>query len=270
MRNKKLFSFDELRDAEIIYNGGFLNGKIDYSQMYLIAKYMREVLGYGQVRLERELIAFCKNQNKNFNPVLEAGSIKKWIKVAMKYKLRKVDSIVITKKESEFLKSIEPIKDRKILFVTLVLAKALSQGREQSDGNYYIWYSNFQDVINLSKFTNVTETSLADIYHKYKQYFTFYNAEKELIKLLYTDNDIEGGDVIEDMNDIMGYYDSIFTLKKKPPVRIQNCIICEIELEKTGRSQKMCPTCAENKIRENQKLLMRKRRNALAISKGNG
>ena len=65
MRSKKIFSFDEKKDAEEIITNGFEKG-IDYSKMYVVAKYFRSISGFGAIRLERELIKFCKTQDANF------------------------------------------------------------------------------------------------------------------------------------------------------------------------------------------------------------
>ena len=125
MRSKKTFSFDEEKDAEQIIINGFENKAIDYTKMYVIAKYFKDKFGYGEIRLERELIKFCKQQDKNFNPIVDSDSIKKWVKSAMNYALRKIKNIIVSKKEIKFLKTIDNTKDRKLLFMTLVMAKAL-------------------------------------------------------------------------------------------------------------------------------------------------
>jgi hypothetical protein len=104
MRTKKHFSFDEEKDAEKIYNNGFLNGTIDYSQMYLVAKYIRQTCGYGEIRLEKAVIKFCENQDKNFNKITEADTIRKWVKSALNYDLRKIDSVTLSVKEIDILK----------------------------------------------------------------------------------------------------------------------------------------------------------------------
>ena len=124
MRSKKVFSFDEEKDAEEVIKNGFPNGTIDYNKMYLVAKYFRKSFKYGAIRLERELIKFCKDQDRNFNPVIDADSVKKWVKSAMNYELRKIDSITISQKEIDALKNIDQPHERKLLFITFVLSKA--------------------------------------------------------------------------------------------------------------------------------------------------
>jgi hypothetical protein len=229
MRNKKTFSFDEEGDALNILAKGFPNG-IDYSQMYLLAKYFRHTYGYGAVRLEKELVTFCKTQDENFNPITEADSIKKWVRSAMKYEMRKIDSVCISQKEIDFLKTVEIPKERKLLYTALVLSKALkkrhaSQQPEQLQisEHHYIHYGNFQDIIRLAGLKNISEIDLAGILHKHMTHLTFYKAEKELIRLDYAEAHGEGGIAIDDMTKIMDYYSMLFEKSKFKPSYCSNC-----------------------------------------------
>jgi len=252
MRNKKVFSFDEERDAEQVIREGFPNGAIDYSKMYLVAKYFRQKFNYGEIRLERELIKFCKTQDKNFNPVVDSESIKKWIKAAMDYNLRKIESVTISQKEIDFLKGINVSKDRKLLFLTLILSKALKKiehTKQAVSDKYYIRYNNFLDIVRLAGISNVSEVGLADIIYKYREYFTIYSPERELLKINYADPTGEGVE-IDDMDRIMDYYNLFFENKK-------NMIFCEVcgkQVEKNNNKQKYCKECstARRKLQVNK------------------
>jgi hypothetical protein len=248
MRNKKSFSFDEEKDAEKLYNDGFQDGSIDYSKMYLVAKYIRQTFDYGEIRLEREIIRYCKKQDKNFNPIKEADYIKKWVRSALTYDLRKIENVSISNKEVEILKSITSNKDRKLLFTTLIFSKALKKGSVKRDksklktsDNYYIHYNNFSDIIRLSRLNNVTETDLADIFHTHREHFTFYNAERELIRINYTDSNYLKEIVITDLNNIMDYYNIIFETHRPAAY----CIRCGNEIKKNSNKQKYCKSCAK-------------------------
>lgn len=266
MRNKKSFSFDEEKDAERLYNSGFANGNIDYSKMYLISKYIRQTFDYGEIRLEKEIINFCKNQNKNFNPVLESSAIKKWVKSAMNYDLRKIDSVSISQKEIDLIKTINSNKSRKLLFVILIFSKALKKSnvkrnktKLKTSENYYIHYNNFGDIIRISRLSNMSEIDLADILHENREHFTFYNAERELIRVNFVDNNPKKEIVISDLNNIMGYYNIVFEEHKPASV----CIICGKPIKKNSNKQKYCKNCAKiiaNKKRKNLMQKLRKRR----------
>ena len=258
MRNKKEFSFDEETDAEAVIKDGFPNGNIDYSKMYLVAKYLRKNLKYGAVRLERELIHFCQTQNPNFNPIIESEALKKWVNSAISFGLRKVNSVTMTQKEIDFLKTIKIIKDRKILYITLLFSKALKQGSTKlikgkvklsTSPHYYVHYSNFQNILRLAGIKNVSDLGLALIYRNYHDCFTFYNAEKELIRLEYVDKEGSGIE-IENMDDLMSYYDAFFGKSSL------NCEKCGKTIEKTGNNKKYCNSCAREIKAEKDRVRM--------------
>jgi len=264
MRNKKLFSFNEERDAEKIVLNGFENGKIDYSQMYLVAKYFRTNFNYGEIRLERELIEFCKKQDENFNPIIDAESIKKWIKSAMKYGLRKIDGIAISQPEITFLKTITIPKDRKLLFSALVISKALKKGntkRNQKDfkhsDNYYIRYGNLSDIVKLSGLTKITEVGLMKIFHKYLEHLTTYSPEQELIKLNYANDETKGAIEISNMDKIMEYYELLLG-KGSDTYSGVFCEVCGNEIVKASNKQKYCKNCAKTRRKEQVKKSVRK------------
>ena len=263
MRNKKVFSFNEEKDAVEIIKNGFPNGVIDYSAMYLVAKYFRQTMKYGAIRLERELIKFCKEQDKNFNPVVDAESIQKWVTSAMNYDLRKIENITISQQEIDFLKTIESSKDRKLLFMTLVLSKALKHRgtrRKKTEfkisDNYYIHYNNFSDIIRLSGLKNVSEIDLADVYSKYSEHLTFYHAEKELIKINFIDKHSENGIVVDNLNETLKFYDALFGKNAS----VSHCVDCGRQMIKSNNKQIYCKVCAFKHKNEQDKIRMKLKR----------
>lgn len=263
MRNKKSFSFNEEKDAEKLYNDGFQDGKIDYSKMYLVAKYIRQIFDYGEIRLEKEIIRYCKKQEVNFNPIKEAGYIKKWVKSALNYDLRKIESVSVSIKEIETLKQINSNRDRKLIFTMLIFSKALKKGSVKRDKsklktseNYYIHYNNFPDIIRLSRLNNITETDFADILHEHRECFTFYNAERELIRINFTDTNYDKEIIITDLSNVMDYYNIVFETHRP----VDYCKRCGKEIKKNNNKQKYCKSCAKTIKTEQQKIIMRKRR----------
>jgi hypothetical protein len=261
MSSKKIFSFDEEKDAEIAIEQGFENSLIDYNKMHLIAKYFRDKFNYGAIRLEREIIKFCKEQNKNFNPVTEAESIKKWVRSAMNYDLRKVEGVTISQVEIDTLKEVELEKDRRLLFATLVFSKALRNSStrrknaiKRTTDNYYIRYNNLLDIIRVSGVKNVSELNFIRILHKYKKWFQSYSPEKELIKILFIDHVQENPIEITEMDDIMRYYEIYYGKM------LTECEDCGKLFSRKANNQTRCTECSLKKRRETQRELMRKRR----------
>jgi len=246
MRTRTPFLFNEKTEVERIIKEGFPDNKIDYGRMYMVAKYLKEKFKYGEIRLERELIIFCKTQDKDFNPIVEADSIKKWIKSAVTYELRKINSVSISQKEIEFLQTIDIQKDRKLLFSALVLGKALKRlGIKKKDKrknnpskSIYIRYSSFRDIARLVKMDSIGDYALGDIFHKYIQegYITSYSPEKELIKLNYADENPEKLIEIKDLDDITKFYTETFSSHSL-------CSICKKPFVKKSNRQRVCLEC---------------------------
>ena len=262
MRFKKEYSFDEKKDAEYIIEHGFSEGKINYGDVQKVAKYFRNVSGFGAVRLEREIIKFCKEQDSDFNPIIERESIKKWVKSAMTNTLRKIDEIVITHYEMDKIKTVTNLKHRKLLFATLVLAKAIKKGKtginkkETVSDKYYIQYDKLLDIIRLSK-VQMTEIQLCDIFYEFGQQglLTFYNPEKELILLNFTNDDDKKAITITDPNQFLEYYKVYFGGD------MINCSVCGKEIVKNSNSRTMCEDCAKEKTKQRKAQWIKNKRN---------
>lgn len=245
MRFKKDYSFDEKKDAEDIIEHGFPEGKINYGDMQKVAKYFRNVSGFGQTRLERELIKFCKEQDESFNPIVERESIKKWIKSAMTNTLRKVNEIVITEPEVEVIKKVKDLKHRKILFATLIIAKAIKQGKtsiakkESTSEKYYIQYGRFMDIIRLAK-VQITEVQLCDILHNFVEegLIELYNPEREVISLSFVNNYAPKVFSFLEPEKFNDYYNQYFNGK------IIYCKTCGKEMVKKANNHTRCDECA--------------------------
>jgi len=214
--------FNEEVEAEHIIADGFERGMIDYGKMYVVAKYFREKYVYGEIRLEREIIRFCQSIDPHFNPITQAEYIKKWVRSAMQYDLRKINEVYISKRDVSFLETIENNRDRKILFAVLVLAKAMKKSgtrRKQEEyktsDNYYIRYNNLADIIKMSG-VKVSEVMIADILHNYERYFTFYTPNKELIKVEFVDKLDTEEIKIDDLGDVSEMYEKLFEKKEMP------------------------------------------------------
>lgn len=252
MRTKKDFLFNEMDEAEKIITDGFENNKIDYGKMYLIAKYMKDKNNYGALRLEKELVDFCVKTDKEFNPVTQRSYIKKWVSSAMGYSLREITEIYISKKDVEFLKTIPAEKDRKILFATLIIAKALKisgtrrKKKEYDKSNrYYIKYNNLSDIARISAIPNFTEIDVADLFHKYIEHFDIYPPEKELLGVRFVDKEDSKDIRITNFNDVSDDYNFLF----KDYVGVGVCKVCGANFDRANNRQKYCKECS-TKIRK--------------------
>lgn len=268
MRANKAFMFNEEVEAEHIIANGFEKGVIDYGKMYVVAKYFREKYQYGEIRLEREIIRFCQTIDKHFNPITQADYIKKWVRSAMDYNLRRINNIYISNKDISFLETIENQRDRKLLFAVLVLAKAMKKSgtrrkktEYKSSDNYYIRYSNLADIIKMSG-VKISEVQLADILHVYEKYFTFYSPNKELIKVEFVDKSDKEEVLVDNLKDVTAMYEKLFVKKEISFV----CERCGEEFIKTGRYQVYCKECATIQKQEKDRDRIRQKREKKSMS----
>jgi hypothetical protein len=259
MRTKKLYSFDEKKSAEETLLKGFPNGKIDSGEMSVVAKYFRNIRGLGAVKLERELISFCQSQDPDFNPIIEAHTIKGWIKFALENNLRKVNPITITHNEIETIKTIINLKERKILFAILVLAKALKQGGTrknkitQTSEKYYIHYNNIPTIIHLSE-SKITEKEFAKVLRLFRErgLLFYYSPEKELIRLEFVNNDGPVAMTIDVPEKAMEYYRAFFGGDA------YYCPNCGKETIKNSNRQEKCDECSRITRKEKEKERLKK------------
>lgn len=246
MKFDKKYSFDEEAEAVEILKNGFPDGNINYIGMQKVAKYYRNVLNFGKKRLENAIIDFCKQQNPDFNPVIEAESIKKWIRSAETHNLRKINEIIITKSEMDAIKGIKNLKNRKVLFATLVLAKAVKQGKTgkaistKNTDKYFINYSNLLDIAKLSGM-KITEIQIADIFYEFGKdgLMTFYSPERESILLTFTNDASEVALTITNPENFMDYYKEYFGGD------VIACSICGAEVIKKSGTHTRCESCSK-------------------------
>lgn len=116
----KSFLYDESETATIIYNNGFTNG-YDRREAYLLAKYFRHILGYGDIRIKKKIIEFCSKE-KYFNSVTEASRIKSFVKNS-KHEFVINTSVFITKDEIDRVRPVKSFDAQKVYLALLVIAR---------------------------------------------------------------------------------------------------------------------------------------------------
>ena len=246
MRIKKYFIFDEETKAKQIIKNGFPDNKIDYGEMYLVAKYFRQKYNLKEKELREILIKFCKKQDGEFNPIRDSKNLRKWIKSAMNYNLRIINSITISENDINFIKKIETERDKKIFFAILVLVKSFKKGStrigidyKKSD-KYYLRYSNLGDIIKIAGLKNTKDVDIAKIIYNYQEHFTFYMPEKELIRVEWIDKTPQGEITISEFDNLLSLYAILFGEK------FERCSICGKEYIKKSNRQKYCEKCVED------------------------
>jgi hypothetical protein len=251
---KKRFIYSETHKAEELINNGFPNREINYGEMYVVAKYFRLVQGLGEKKLEKRLIEFCTKQSKDFNPVLDADYIKKWVRHAMKSDhMREIDKLIITQAEMEKIKSIKDLHHRKVLFALLVFAKSSA---EKISEKYFVNFSRFKDVIELLDF-RMTEPSLINVLSIFYdlKLITIYSPEKELLRVDFANDNSPMALTIKQIDRSLEYYKTYFGGVSG------YCADCGHEIVKKSNSQVRCEQCSLIKKKADNLAIKTKKRN---------
>lgn len=117
------FIFDELKNDENIINSCSFDGISVNSMIYKLAKYNFYVNKMTDEQNYDAISDYMKAHLCGFVGTDWDESIKNCIKSCKKSPYKKVDSVKITKKELDYIKSFNDIKKEKVLFVMLCLAK---------------------------------------------------------------------------------------------------------------------------------------------------
>jgi len=114
------FLYNEEEMAKKVFTNGFTDN-YDRREVLLYAKYLRHVLGYGDVKIKKKIIEFC-SKTPLFNPVTESAQIKFYVKNSKKKFFVKT-SVFITVSEIQKAKQVKNFDAQKVYLALLVLAK---------------------------------------------------------------------------------------------------------------------------------------------------
>jgi hypothetical protein len=230
----KPFFYDEEELAKKVYSDGFTNREYVQYEAYLVAKHLRWNFGYKDAGVKKELIAFCKDSEQNFNPVLLRNKINKAVRDSKTEWKKFVDPVCITQKELDAIRTVKDFKAQKILLGFLVFAKR--------DGGY-VYYNRWTDI---KRMVGVNATTHQIRYYTYlygeltkgskNQFVTFIDAEisKPVIKIL---NDKELYGLGKEYERVIGG-------------ELEYCKKCDREFIRQGKNHNYCDDCSEERRKE--------------------
>ena len=204
----------------------------------LVSKYYHE-LGCNKPKVRELLEAFIVRNDPNYNIVRMSNLIDSAAKNAGKKKLLQIDSIPITHAEIGVVDGLSSMRERKILFTLICLAKLSNEINSNDTG----WVNkSVRDIFELANMYSMT---------KEKQHLLLHN--------LYTQGFIEFGKRVDNMNMRVTClnYDSDPCLMIYDYRNLGNqylrylgepffeCESCGLVVRKTVNNIKYCPLCAK-------------------------
>ena len=206
-----------------------------------ITRYNLHVLGKNDIENYNSTVAWMKKHQDNFEESAYSNSISKAIKSAKKREFYKTDVIIITKNELETIKSVENIREEKILFVLLCMAKQQAISIGFTDG--LVKYS----IVDLCRMARISvpaddrEYILHDILMKGLISCPKKNDTK-CLKVNFIDNDSEQEFVLNeiDCQELAYAY-----LKWKDGKGFKRCKLCG-RLMKSKGNKDICTYCEQS------------------------
>lgn len=117
---------DEVKRAEEILDSGDIGNKPS-ATLFLLAKYYRKHIGYNQKDTISKLNDFMKKNYPDYNYVLWENIIENISRNSIKFGLRQVESIGVTKKELDTIKLLNNLDQEKLVFTMLCYAKVYNE-----------------------------------------------------------------------------------------------------------------------------------------------
>lgn len=125
---------NEEKYARDILLGKNRNIKSAITKIGYITRYNLYILGKDDIENYISTVLWMNKHQDNFEEAVYSNAISNAIKGAKKRKFYKIDNIVVTKNEIEIIKSLNNIREEKILFVLLCLAKQQAVSMNFIDG----------------------------------------------------------------------------------------------------------------------------------------
>ena len=206
-----------------------------------ITRYNLHVLGKNDIENYNSTVAWMKKHQDNFEESAYSNSISKAIKSAKKREFYKTDVIIITKNELETIKSVENIREEKILFVLLCMAKQQAISIGFTDGLVKYSIVDLCRMARISVPANDREYILHDILMK-----GFISCPKKndtkCLKVNFIDNDSEQEFVLNeiDCQELAYAY-----LKWKDGKGFKRCKSCG-RLMKSKGNKDICTYCEQS------------------------
>lgn len=226
--------FDESKYALEMLQNGFKNEHEMFHDLLILSKYLFHI-GKDKTQVKADIFEFCSANIADFNRYLFAKEINRVVTQAANSKLRTGTTVYIYESDMDTINSMDDEKQRKILFVFLVL--------------YRLYNRPFEVGLNeLFKMAKVSANSS----DRYEILHTLH--KKELIQ---TSVDLKykvlidapsGEEIcqVSDFDNMIMYY---YQMKGQT---IAKCESCNGMMVPRGRNQKYCTNCSA-KIRKESK-----------------
>ncbi|MFD3258790.1 hypothetical protein ACE3MQ_09290 [Paenibacillus lentus] len=245
-----------INEKELVHKAlteGFIHQKTSKTITCLIKYYYS--LGMNRQQAREAIEQFMHEHYPHFNSVKWQDTLDRWVKSIEKqeHSLLEIKEVVITRKELEYIRSLNSLVHEKLAFVYLLYSKIFNR----MNGNDSYWVNTPRsDIFKDAKVTanSVKQGLLVNDLITIGAIEPTLNTKKLSKRVLFANDQDDAGITVRDFRNFIYFY-----LEWRGE-KIMSCSSCGLLLRQTSNRKKYCGECSKAKQKEWQRKSMKKRR----------
>lgn len=237
------FLFDEQFAIENMIKMRVVDNDNVFSTIKDIARYNYWVKNMDDDSNYIDILRYLQQNGKNINEESVYMIIDDCVKKSRKYQFKHVDEVCITKSELQFIGSLENIKQEKVAFVLLAVAKYYDVIRGTQ---FHTAYMRNADICKLARVTIPVKDR--DVFMQFAydcNILSRHNRAGSIEKKVLIVSSDDDDDVVlrlkeNDFKDLAYTY-----LAYKTPHNFRRCIVCKRWMKKDSKDRQVCDVCSK-------------------------
>ena len=247
----KKFRFNEQSAIEKMIKSNFVDENNITNTIYSLAKYNYHAL---QLNDKENYSSVLKYILKNCDNIFEESiysDIINCIKNAKKHKFASINEVCITESELKVIGSLDDIKQQKVIFVILAIAKYLNAIQNEDYDAAFLTNAEICKMARVTIPVNERDVFMQFAYDKELLYrHTWAGSEQK--KLTFVSHDSEDRIILRlseaDYKDLAYVYMSYLE-----PHKFRRCVSCGRWMRRNNHDKRLCVECAKNNNTQEEK-----------------
>ena len=240
----KKFRFNEQSAIEKMIKSNFVDENNITNTIYSLAKYNYHALQLNDKENYNSVLKYILKNSDNIFEESIYSDIINCIKSAKKHKFASIDEVCITESELKVIKDLDDIKQEKVIFVILAIAKYLNAIQNESYDAAFLTNSEICKMARVTIPVNERDVFMQFAYDKELLYrHTWAGSERK--KLTFISHDPEDK-VILRLNEA-DYRDLAYTyISYLEPHKFRRCVSCGRWMRRNNYDKRLCTECSKN------------------------
>lgn len=246
------FLFNEQCAIENMIKMNFVDNDNIFSTIKDLARYNYFIKKMNDDDNYNSVLQYLQKNGQNINEENVYSIIDACVKKAKKYRFKQVNEILITKSELQFIRNLNDIKQEKVAFILLAIAKYYNALQESQNNTAYIRNS---DICKLARVTIPAKDR--DVFMQFaydKGVLRRHNIAASTKKIVeFVSNNDDNAVVLRlkenDFKDIAYTY-----LAYKTPHLFRRCVACGGWMKKDSKDRRICKSCFDKDVIKNSNI----------------